>query len=291
VLELQRDALDAKVGVSTLLRKAMVIASKLNIVELAEWVNHELNGYSNDSIIPEYRRVHAELKWFNPYNGHWLPIVWQGNPPEGASRPSVFQSIIELEDLINRFEEGGSLHMSIGNSAAKKFMENLDIPTPPEFVVDRSRLVGVIESVRNLITNWTLKLEKQGILGENMTFTTEEIKSATQHRDIIIQNFQGIIGNVSHSSVTQNFSMNIRARDFDSLANALSESGVQKNDINELHECIRKDTNVTIQSKFGSHVASWLGKMVGKAAEGTWQISLGAAGTILAEALNKYYGL
>jgi hypothetical protein len=52
VEELQRDALDSSVSVLDLLRKALVVATKLNIDEFKEWIELELKGYSdkkNDS--------------------------------------------------------------------------------------------------------------------------------------------------------------------------------------------------------------------------------------------------
>jgi len=42
VLELQHEALDGKVSVTSLLRKAMVIAKKLQVRELEIWATAEL---------------------------------------------------------------------------------------------------------------------------------------------------------------------------------------------------------------------------------------------------------
>ena len=55
VEELQRDALDSSVSVLDLLRKALVVATKLNIDEFKEWIELELKGYSGQETVPDYR--------------------------------------------------------------------------------------------------------------------------------------------------------------------------------------------------------------------------------------------
>ncbi|GAB1541151.1 hypothetical protein NUACC21_38210 [Scytonema sp. NUACC21] len=47
VLDLQRDAFDPSVSVLNLLRKALVVSQKLALKEFQEWIDFELNGYSN----------------------------------------------------------------------------------------------------------------------------------------------------------------------------------------------------------------------------------------------------
>ncbi|MEG4533665.1 AbiTii domain-containing protein [Microcoleus sp. D2_18a_D3] len=67
VLELQRDALNPEISVLVLLRKALVVARKLNIQEFQQWVEKELNGYPGRSYLPQYRFMFGDLKARNPY--------------------------------------------------------------------------------------------------------------------------------------------------------------------------------------------------------------------------------
>ncbi|MEO0541525.1 MAG: hypothetical protein AAFZ80_11770, partial [Cyanobacteria bacterium P01_A01_bin.105] len=73
VLELQRDALDSSISVLDILRKAYVVARKLDIEQFQKWIELELNGY-NEHSIPDYRSVKGQLRAWNPYHG-WHPIV------------------------------------------------------------------------------------------------------------------------------------------------------------------------------------------------------------------------
>ena len=82
VLKLQREALDKSTRVSDLLRKALLVARKLKVIDLESWILSELNGYSDGSSIPDYRWVSGEIKSFNPYNGMWLPIMFHESQSE-----------------------------------------------------------------------------------------------------------------------------------------------------------------------------------------------------------------
>ncbi len=58
VLELQDLAIGRDNNISDLLRKALLVASKLNLIEFKEWVNSELNGYTEVGV-PDYRKLNA----------------------------------------------------------------------------------------------------------------------------------------------------------------------------------------------------------------------------------------
>jgi hypothetical protein len=56
--QIQRDAVDDRVPVSTLLRKMKLAAAKLGLGTIEDWVQSELNGY--DGPVPEYRMVRGQ---------------------------------------------------------------------------------------------------------------------------------------------------------------------------------------------------------------------------------------
>lgn len=111
VLELQQDALDRRVPVTDLLRKALVVAHKLSMREFEQWVTQEINGYGKDDQVPEYRQIHGQVKAWNPYRG-WQPVTFKD--PEIGERLSVRpcgQSIAELESLFEGEKRPSTLHM------------------------------------------------------------------------------------------------------------------------------------------------------------------------------------
>jgi len=257
-------------------------------------MQESINGYNEDVEIPvpDYRMVSGQVKSHNPYNGLWMPVMWSGDEPTGFSRRGCGQSIPELEGLLEKTDKGDTLTMAFSPKATAAIMRAIpDMMQPPVLFVAASSMVGIVERVRNLILDWTLKLEEQGILGGDMTFTRAEIQSATSNRQIIISNFQGILGDVSDSSVTQNLSMDVRADDFESLAIFLKQKGITTEDIADLKQAVANDPKPTEPTKLGAGVSHWMGKMIQKAASGAWTIGLGAAGKLLADAITRYYGL
>lgn len=82
----------------------------------------------------------------------------------------------------------------------------------------------------------------------------------------------------------------IKQGDFGDLENLLLKHGVENKDIKELEEIIKSDNPDVEKKRFGDGVSKWIGNMVSKAAQNIWSIGIGAAGSLLAEALNSYYG-
>ena len=75
VLELQRLATDRSNDLTDLLRKALLVATKLRTDDFRQWINNELHGYG-DSKVPAYRTAQADLRAKNPYHG-LIPFVIQ----------------------------------------------------------------------------------------------------------------------------------------------------------------------------------------------------------------------
>lgn len=76
VIELVNAAIDTSVSPSDLLRRALVVARRLGVPELVEWISGELNGYYSGEV-PDYRRVQGQLMAENPING---PIPFLAPP-------------------------------------------------------------------------------------------------------------------------------------------------------------------------------------------------------------------
>jgi hypothetical protein len=70
VEQIQHDALDHNVPVSTLLRRVKLAATKLGLGAVEDWVEQELKGYRTHA--PDYRVVAGRPMARNPYRG-WEP--------------------------------------------------------------------------------------------------------------------------------------------------------------------------------------------------------------------------
>lgn len=184
-----------------------MVATKLKLAEMNSWIEHELHGYPADARVPEYRHLHGDVRAHNPYNGYLMPIR--------CADPDLQDS---LSAWICR-QSIGSLY-----EAAKGDSGFLQVPFSEQHMViirtmlgaddrgwmipfrkfDRSQVHAILDAVRNHILDWTLRLESEGILGEGLTFTPQEKDKAAAMTSIQIgsvENFQGVIGNVSESQL------------------------------------------------------------------------------------------
>src|SRR3546814_4415808 len=108
-------------------------------------------------------------------------------------------------------------------------------------VIGRNQLAAIVDSVRTKVLDWSLALEQEGILGDGLSFSERE-KSIATTQSIRIENFQGVIGSVSHGGqVQQNNSMTVVKGDFDYLSTFLRAEGIQTSDLAEMQDAVAGD--------------------------------------------------
>lgn len=197
VRDLQKNALDKKVPVSDLLRMALVVAKKLKITEFEKWVTNELNGYENNDDIPEYRKISGEVKAWNPYHG-WQPvIISQHEIADIISQRQCGQTIAEMESLL--IDKHRSLFMPFTKQAEQTLREMIRANTQVILEVSHIHLVRIVDTVRTIILNWSMKLEEDGIQGEELSFTPKEKDTAAK----ISTNINNFYGPVHSSQIQQ----------------------------------------------------------------------------------------
>ena len=197
IIDLEEEALQSNTDIITLLRKSKVIAHKLQLKEFEEWTNNELNGYGGKKI-PDYRYLYGELKAWNPYYG-WIPVISDGSLDFLKSLPSS-ESISELIDLAKSKDR--LITICFNDAINSKLNECVDslLKTKYALIVSTYQIYAIIERVKNLILEWTLKLEDEGILGEGLKFNNQEKNIAANNSSIknYVMNFYG---NVSDTQI------------------------------------------------------------------------------------------
>ncbi len=190
VIELQKEALNEQVSVESLLRKAFLVAKKLKLEDFEEWINQEQNGYNQQA--PDYRNIRGEIKAWNPYNG-WIPVVMPAKVANFITNMPLGISISAISDTYNSSE--GGVHLTV-NATLTEFLNNSsDYPFSTKYIfcTSKSELYRIMSTVRNKILDWSLLLEENGILGDDMTFTDKEKEIAlnTQVINNYTNNFYG----------------------------------------------------------------------------------------------------
>jgi hypothetical protein len=202
VLELQAAAMDPSKRADALLRMALVVAAKLKLDDFKRWCEKELSGYGREDV-PPYRRVRGELKAHNPYRG-WIPVMTDDSElMEQLSNRDVGQSVSEIEHLLTDKDKGGILHIPLPHNVLLRVFgdtEAFRLGMVPTLLVSETEMHGILAAIRDTILQWSLKLEQDGIVGEGMTFSRDEIAKAS-HVTYNIQSFTGVLGDVSGSNV------------------------------------------------------------------------------------------
>ena len=285
VLELQRDALDKNVDVSSLLRKAVVVSKKLGITEIESWINQELSGYPADKdAVPSYREVSGVIKVFNPYHG-WQPLNF-GNADlgEDLSKRKISQAIGELV-AIAESEKPGNLHVPFSQHTKNALMKMMAVPLEPTLLVSDAQIHGILEAVRNEILNWALDLETKGIVGDGMSFSKEEKEVASQVTYQVTNN----IGSMQNSqlqqdsagaSQTQNIALpSVDISSFiEELKASLNDLGLNSDDTAELEAEV-----LTIEHQLASPKPKNI--IIGESLKSARSILEGITGSVLATGL------
>ena len=201
VIELQQNALDKDILISDLLRKAYVVSRKLQIKELEQWISSELNGYSGQSEAPKYRILHGTPKFLSQYHG-WQPIYCDDLEFKKIfSTQFLRQRIAEIDNILNSVTISNQV-LTCPYAAEQEniLYKLLGERSQITLIVTISSLIGIVDEVRNIVLNWALKLEEDGILGEDMTFTNTEKEKVVQH-SYSVNNFYAP---VTDSQIQQN---------------------------------------------------------------------------------------
>ena len=229
VVELRQAAVNQKVKVADLLRMALVVAMKLGVEDFKTWIENELHGYKDDNV-PEYRNLHGEIKAQHP-NGGWIPYVFTDpKTAEILSRRSTGQSIAQLEHLWEHHDPQATICIPFPPEVLKQLnIHSREDGFIPTVVIDRSRIYGVLDAVRTIVLEWSLKLEQNKILGDGQTFSTEE-KERASTTTYNIQNFMGIAGNVQAEK--------LQIGNYNTIHEQLKSFGVPQPERNELENIL-----------------------------------------------------
>lgn len=178
VLELQKEVVSTDCDVVSVLRRAHLIAAKLELSDFDHWIEYELNGYPNQETCPEYRKIRGTLKALNPYHG-WIPtLIPNAQVEKMICEQKIVNSISEIISLSESSDAG--LISEFSGEFLATINGLFDSPLPMKYAlhIPKTAVKDIVEKVKNTILEWTLKLEKEGVIGENMVFSEAEKKAA-----------------------------------------------------------------------------------------------------------------
>ncbi len=281
------------------LLKTKIVLHKLGKSDLIEWVNNEINGYSEDANVPTYRLVNAQVlanfaNMAYQYTRHPIPISHLDKEyRESLKTTRLRQSLKVLEEFAAN--EGGSIQSPIPVEANPLLRKGLDSSFHIQKAwceIDGSAITQILIEVRSRLLDFILKLSEN--LGENLS--DQEVKDIGKSLDtnsmfanaMFGDNTTILVGNHGQQTVD----IQIVKNDFKSLSESLRNKKVEESDIQELEAALETDgPSVEVKEKrFGPKVKDWMKNMLSKAVDASWQIDIGIASSFIADALKKYYG-
>ena len=207
VLQLQREALDDSSDILNLLRKVRIISQKLGFKELLTWVKREVGGYAPEDpieMIPTYRHITGgSIEFFNPYHGYSPTFIDDVDIKKSLEKIVIPMGIPKITSYLNsnntdfRYVFDSRIQKILNNESNTPIFLSFSIRYPVNC------LSQILEDVRNVIIDWTLLLESNGILGVDLTFSENEIGTAATATSIV--NFiTNIFNNSSDIQIQQN---------------------------------------------------------------------------------------
>jgi hypothetical protein len=182
ILQIQEAALDGASSITDALRKAKVSCLKLGISnsDFGKWIDRELNGYTTLEDLPDYRKLSGQPEGYNPYHG-WQPVIFHSSQQkDNWSYAPIGMTISAIEDSIRRPQSTGTFSFPYPQEVEQDLRDSVNHGTQFRIALDRAHCGNIVHSVRNILLEWTVEMEKKGVLGENLMFSADEMgKSAS----------------------------------------------------------------------------------------------------------------
>jgi hypothetical protein len=280
--EIQEEAVKTDVPLSSVLRKCLILAARLNNAQLRAWVEQELNGYPDDvEVLPDYRQggrveVRGDLSGAFGSGLKSAPIP-PNNVPEEL-RDNLFgvqfeESVAAYESLLSSGEQMFQVPWPADAIAllAGEFYERMNCLSAWR-VISRSSIEHVLDAVRNRVLTLALELEKENPdAGEGLS-GSEPIPQGRLNQ-IFNTTVQGSVGAFAAGSqdFTQTVEQVVPTGDTSALRQTLERLGVSAEDVDALDEALDRDRNHA-DGEVGLATRTWLDGLREKCIPGSFRL-------------------
>jgi hypothetical protein len=185
VEEIQKAAIDPNAAVSTLLRQVKLAAFKLKLDSVEDWVEAELNGYSNGAELPAYRKVGGSALVRTLHNG-WQPLVLE-NDTEFLRTASIGDSVTSIETLL----------AGIIASISKAMTGNLGIGITSGDITNAPLNIDQVKNLVSQIKSHAKTRTSEGVDGPALTAALQAIeKQLSSEHPTLLRSALGELGKV-----------------------------------------------------------------------------------------------
>lgn len=284
------ELIDDSKSLNSALLKTKVLASKMKNSNVFNWVNSELNGYTNIKDLPTYRILPANATGTFANNfvvQKNVAIPWMTLDKEFQeffTKMKLTNSISNLEYHINN-DEGdiGIMFPSELCSFVTEHVGNGSVLISGKVSASKNLIVELLNNVRSRLLDFLLQLQKD--FHNDSEYQQNEEKIDNIFSGTIIGNNNVIL---SGNNNVQNVSYGVRIGDINSLVKELKKHKIEEVDIAELERILGEEK--ALNNNYGPKLKKWYSKMLEKSIEGTWKLPITLATNILSVALKNYFG-
>ena len=288
ILDLQNELQSRDCDVLSALRRAHVIADKLNLHEFDVWIKSELNGYScpSQDDIPDYRKVHGELLARDPIQG-WVPVTFPNSKMESLFCDRKLN--LPLSEIIALYvKPNGNFAMNFNANVARAIDKMCSSPFPAIYTlkINNCFLQTIIQQVIDHLLEWTIKLGHEGIKGVGMEFSIQEVKNAEKIPQNI--NYYGPVfnGNVSHSPIITGNNNSI-SFNYEQASDLLAKVKTQLTR-EQLSQADRDDANELVAETERKIAAKKSAKIIKASLKALGTFLLGAGANVTGSLISQY---
>lgn len=271
IKELIKELTFDKISLNQALTRAKLIAYEIKNDDFKNWINKELNGYSSDDKLPDYRIIPCDIYAVIEGYGTKRMMPFDLSELDKDLKGKLYK--MDAKQSVATIEEG------LKNSGKEQYGYE-DLPTPLVTMLREMSNNQFITAVKRRIqlsqASHILNLTKQKLidtllelneafpdLEDNYQNTTEN----QQKTSTIINNH--IYGDNANSnigvadSLTQSITSTFTKK-IEQVLSDLQDIGVPKEDIEEVKSIVEKETD---KVKLGKRLMNWVAKMSSKAVE------------------------
>lgn len=291
---------NAESDLNDILMKTKIFLFKSGQKKLSPWVSAELNGYPNEQDLPDYRIVSARIlinanNAVRSYKNFQIPLTHLDDEMyNDAYKSEVRLSISSIQELVDNAGDSFALQQPIPLEFSLIYAKHVDDSyeiTKIYKEIALHQFTNILSQVRSRLLDFLLEFSDQvdQISGtEAMEDKAKKIDASSLFQNAVLKG--NVTINVGDGN-SFNINNNIIKNDFSALHEKLSQLGISEDEISELKESIHIDGPLPpSDKKYGAKVNEWFAKMIQKAANSTWNISVAAAAPVLTNALNQFFG-
>ncbi len=297
VLKLQEMASSNSTDIEDLLSRAKMISVKLGLKDISDWIEYELNSYSDIAYLPAYRIFNdIPIRILNQDSKEWVPCqIISGFDSETYKKLTTIYITNTVSEISRYSKSEDWLFCDIPKDAREFLQRYILISSRIAWCISPSILTKILSNIRSRILDWSLLLESKGILGEGLLFSQVEKREAATMTVNNINNFNGNVHNAGAIGAGNTGDIHqqnsITSGDFNSLARQLKEQGLDDADVKELEQLVKQTAKPTSKDEVEKGFGAWIGKMTGKAFTGGLKIAGAVAPAVLTNALCHYFNI